>query len=742
MPSRDRSLSGRIVGGRFRLGELIGQGAMAEVYAGRDQNLGRDVAVKVLRAKFALDDDYLDRFKREAHVASTLHHPQLVNVYDSGDDVFASATADGPGGADTGVARPYIVLERLHGHTLADRLKPGALDLEAAINIAVQVAEGVGFAHRRNLVHRDLKPANILLTDEDEAKVADFGLAQDLSGRAGDAAATLAGTVWGTVQYLAPERAEGDPASRASDIYALGIVVYEMLAGTPPFSGGTAASIMQRQVNEAPKPLGEVVPSYRGDVERVVMRALAKSPRDRYESMEAFAGALVGLGGEATTVSPAVPSRAGGPSGAKTRVVPTVRGAPGSGVATTDGRRGGSGTGARLPQPSGSGSAGVGGDRGSGRYADAGAGKPSLATRTRALLVGGILGFFALMGIGAWLVRAFALGGPIDAPLPMPTVAAVASVPPTVGTLGAPTTVAATPSPATVLVPVVTGDTATRARDTLTAVGLVAEVTEAWNRDTPSGMVAVQEPAAGISVARGQTVRVTVSRGVQRVVVPNTIGKTGQNAREELTRAGLRVDLVEENTPLTVAGVVFEQLPRGGEVDPAEPVVIKVSRGPARPMVPGVIGMKADDARRILEQEGFRVAIRYEANSGVDVDVAFAQFPVAGTTADRGSTVDVRVRRDGAPTATGVVGANQGTATPSNATGTTGTPLRTPPAGPTPPAIITVGPGTPAARPTVASGVIPSVTPRTQAAAPAGLPPATPTVTMLPSPTGTGRSGP
>lgn len=302
------------------------------------------------------------------------------------------------------------------------------------------------------------------------------------------------------------------------------------------------------------------------------------------------------------------------------------------------------------------------------------------------------------------------------------------------------TAMPATPSPATVLVPVVTGDTATRARDTLTAVGLVAETSEAWNRDVPAGLVAAQDPGAGTSVARGHVVRVTVSKGVQRVVVPNTIGKTGPNARDELTRAGLRVELVEENTPLTVAGVVFEQQPRGGEVDPAEPVVIKVSRGPARPMVPGVIGMKADDARRILEQEGFRVAIRAEANSAVDPDVAFAQFPLGGASAERGSTVDVRVRRDAHTPATGVPGTVTATVTTLPASGTAGTPVRTPPSVPpaTPAISTTSGPGTPLPRTTVASGVIPSVTPRIQA--PSGLPPATPTITILPSPTSTGRS--
>ena len=723
MPGREqgRALTGLVVGGRFRLGELIGQGAMAEVYAAVDQNLGRDVAVKVLRAQYAGNDEFLGRFRGEARAAASVSHPNLVNVYDTGDDV------GGDGGQ--GVARPYIVLERLPGDTLADALRGGRLALDTVIDIARQVADGVGFAHRRNLVHRDLKPANILLTADGDAKVADFGLAQDVR----DTSVTMAGTVWGTVQYLAPERAEGDPASTASDIYALGIVVYEMLTGSPPFTGGTAASIMQRQVNEAPRPIGEVVPAYRGDVERVVMRALAKSPRDRYESMAAFAGALERLAGIATTVSPTIPQRGDSP---RTRVVQTVRGAPGRSPLPNESVHPPSSGGRFAPYtaPVATGEGLSETTSGAGR-----SGAGTIAARTRATIVAAILAFFALMGVGAWAVRTFALGGPLDAPLPMPTVAMVATVPSTVAVIA---TVPATPSPATVLVPVVTGDTATRARDTLLSIGLAAEVSEAWNRETPAGMVAAQDPAAGMTVARGQVVRVTVSKGVQRIVVPNTIGKSAQNARDELTRAGLRVDAVEENTPLTVAGVVFEQQPRGGEVDPAEPVVIKVSRGPARPMVPGVIGMKADDARRILEQEGFRVATRYEANSGVDADVAFAQFPVAGTAAERGSTIDVRVRRDGAPTATVLAGSTQGPTVAPTAAGTAATPARTVPAGPVTPVGATVGPSVATPRATGASGVIPSVTPRTQAAAPAGVAPATPTVTLLPSPTGTGRSGP
>ncbi len=707
-----RSRPGRVLGGRYRLGEVIGAGAMAEVHAATDATLGREVAVKVLRAQYAGDGEFVARFRQEARIAASVSHPHLVNVYDTGDEVE-------PG---TGHVRPYIVMERLPGETLADRLRHGPVPVDEAVEIARQVAAGVGFAHRRNLVHRDLKPANILLAADGDAKVADFGLAQDL--RASNA--TQPGTVWGTVQYLSPERAQGDPATASSDIYGLGVIVYEMLAGHPPFEGGTPASIMMRQVGEAPRPLGEIVPAYRGEVESAVMRALAKAPRDRYESMEAFAASLERISAFRTMRSSgAMPLDDPG----MTRVVPAVGGLP----APERRRR----TATPLPRT---------GARVAGGTPPPRDGRAGTSTRTRTAIAFGILSFFALMAVGAWLVRAFAIPGIADVPLPMPTVPALTVATPfPVAEATAPPP---SPTPATVLVPVVTGETATRARETLAALGLVTEVVEDWSRVAPAGTIFGQDPTAGSSVTRGRTVRLVVSKGVQRIIVPNTIGKTGQNARDELVRAGLRVELVEEHTPLTVAGVVFEQQPRGGEVDPEQPVVIRVSRGPARPMVPGVIGMRADDARRVLEQAGFRVALRHEANSGVDQDVAFAQVPLAGTTADRDSTVDVRVRRNPMPGATAPGGGAPGAGTPAptvaaratgpagvaSATPGSGTPTRTLVPGGASGVIVPVGAGTTVARtPSTVVAVLPTATPRPVPQAVAG-PNASPTQALVSTP--------
>lgn len=720
------SFAGRTLGNRYRVTALVGTGAMAEVYRATDLRLGRQVAVKVLRPQYAADDDYVRRFRQEARLAAAVSHPNLVNAYDTDAGEDATPTT-GRGSGGGGPPRPYIVLELVEGETLADRLRHGPLALDEAVDIARQVAAGVGFAHRRNLVHRDLKPANVILTDEGDAKVADFGLAQDMRA----SAVTQAGTVWGTVEYLAPERAQGEPATVASDIYALGVIVYEMLVGSPPFIGGTAASVMNRQVNEAPRALGDVQPAYRGDVDRTVMRALAKGPGARYESMEAFAGALERVVGGTTRAAPPVP---GAGKDARTRVIPALRSAPAP---------------ARVDR----GAAATAGARPERRPEAANHARP-MATRTRTAIAGGILGFFALMGVGAWLVRSFELPLLADSPLPMPTVARVATAP---ATVPVPATPAATATPAIVLVPVVTGDTAARARDTLAAVGLVAEVTDDWSREVPAGTVALQDPVAGATVGRGRAVRLVVSKGPQRVVVPNTIGKSVQNARDELTRAGLRTDVVEEATSLTVPGVVFEQVPRGGEIDPSQAITIKVSRGPARPMVPGVIGMRADDARRILEQEGFRAALRYEANSGVDPDVAFAQLPVAGTTADRGSTVDVRVRRDGPSPADGSVarsptpgvpataGAAQsrspgtGTPRPAGATMVGATATRTPVPGASRGEIVLVSPATAAAIQTQASGSATAGAGRRPQAAPGANPAATapspsPPITIIGTP--------
>jgi len=679
---------------RYLLGEPIGAGAMAEVFIAHDKTLSRDVAVKILRSQYASEPEFLERFRREATLAGSMSHPNLVQVHDLGG--LGTVAGD----------RPFIVMELLPGRTLADLIAKGPLAIDTAITLTIEVAAGMAFAHRRGLVHRDLKPQNILLSEEGHAKIADFGLAQAGTG----SQFTQPGTVWGTVQYISPEQAQGEPAGPHSDIYSLGIILYELLVGRPPFEGDTPASIMMKHVYETPRSLGSIRSAFSGPLETLVTRALAKNPSARLESMEAFAIALKQLRLGSTRGDDAPPNITprGGSDSATTRAVPVMR--AGSGLGTnsraertevqtgtagwgTDGKpargdttrvvstvgagqRGGTNSPRPWSDPSGSGKSEAQGAS-KGRSTASQPQKRGMAVRTRVLIAGGILGFFALMAIGAFAARTFGSATLVATPIPLPTVPIVPP-PPTPTQL--PVIALATPSPATVLVPVVTGDTVARAQERLVALGLTMVQTEDWNKDVAAGMVAAQDPVAGAAIERGKPVALTVSRGAPRVTVPNMIGKTGTVAREEFIKLGLKVEVVEEFSTIASTGVVFDQQPRSGEVEASQTISIRVSRGRDQVKVPRVVGMVAEIARRTLEREGFRVSVSDEPFTGVDPDVVFAQEPQADSAADRGAAVQIRVRRIfGTPTSVPPGSTTPGSTTPGvTGTRTAGSPTTTP----------------------------------------------------------------
>ncbi len=674
---------------RYLLGEAIGTGAMAEVFIAHDTTLSRDVAVKILRTQYASEPEFLERFRREATLAASMSHPNLVQVHDLGG--LGTLVGD----------RPFIVMELLPGRTLADLIAKGPVAIDTAIILTIEIAAGMAFAHRKGLIHRDLKPQNILLTEEGHAKIADFGLAQAGTG----SQYTQPGTVWGTVQYISPEQAQGDAAGPHSDIYALGIILYELLAGRPPFEGDTPASIMMKHVYETPRTLGSIRSAFSGPLETLVTRALAKNPSARLESMEAFAIALKQLrqgNSRVNDASPNVTNRSGSDD-ATTRAVPVLgagsglgpnpradRTEPQSGFAGwgNDGKptRGDTtrvvstvGAGQRgattSPRPwkdtSGTGKPGVQAAA-KGRNLANPPRKSGMALRTRVLIAGGILGFFALMAVGAFTARTFSSTAVIATPIALPTVPVLPPIPtPT----QVPIIALATASPATVLVPVVTGDTVARAQERLVALGLTVIQTEDWNKDVAAGMVATQDPVAGAAIERGKPVALSVSRGAPRVTVPNMISKTGTFAREELVKLGLKVEVVEEFSTIASTGVVFDQQPRSGEVETSLTITIRVSRGRDQIKVPRVVGMVADIARRTLEREGFRVSVSDEPFTGVDPDVVFAQEPQADSAADRGAPVQIRIRRVfGTPTSLPA-----GSTTPgATGTRTTGSPTITP----------------------------------------------------------------
>ena len=278
-----------VVDGRYKVLNRIGSGGMAEVYCAEDLQLGRNVALKVLHPRFAEDEEFVERFRREASSAAGLQHQHVVSVYDRGE-------WDGT---------YYIAMEYMHGRSLKNIIQEEApLEPARAIDLTMQVLRAARFAHRRGVIHRDLKPHNVIVDDSGtapHAKVTDFGIA-----RAGASDMTETGSIMGTAQYLSPEQAQGHAVSATSDLYSVGIVLYELLTGRVPFEGESAVTIALKQVNEHAVPPSAFNPAVTPDLEAVVMRALEKNPARRFPDAQAFMDALdqarQTLGAEATTV--------------------------------------------------------------------------------------------------------------------------------------------------------------------------------------------------------------------------------------------------------------------------------------------------------------------------------------------------------------------------------------------------------------------------------------------------------
>jgi serine/threonine protein kinase len=263
------------LGGRYDVGQVIGRGGMAEVYEGTDRRLNRRVAIKVLRPDLARDPMFQERFRREAQSAAGLNHPNIVAIYDTGEDILT----------DNGnhVSIPYIVMEYVEGLTLRQALNNGPRLLpERALEVIAGVLAALDYAHRHGIVHRDIKPANIMIDTNGDAKVMDFGIARAMSDAATSVTATSA--VMGTAQYLSPEQARGELVDARSDIYSSGCVLYELLTGVTPFSGESPVAIAYQHVNEPPKPPSTVDSSIPANLDSITLGALAKSPSNRYQT--------------------------------------------------------------------------------------------------------------------------------------------------------------------------------------------------------------------------------------------------------------------------------------------------------------------------------------------------------------------------------------------------------------------------------------------------------------------------
>jgi eukaryotic-like serine/threonine-protein kinase len=615
-----------LVDERYKILTRIGSGGMAEVFCAFDESLGRKVALKLLHRRFAEDREFVERFRREASSAAGLQHPNVVGIYDRGrwDGTY------------------YIAMEYLPGRTLKDLVVHEApLDPVRSIDLTLQILKAARFAHRRGIVHRDLKPHNVIVDDEDRAKVADFGIA-----RAGASDMTETGSIMGTAQYLSPEQAQGFAVNGQSDLYSIGVILYELLTGHVPFEAESTVTIALKHVSEAPAPPTTFVPGIPPELEAIVLWALEKDPANRPADADAFIHALEQVRwqltgaespGQRTAQFAAAGAGAGYAAGRWATGAFDVPGPPDEPAEEEPRRRPPWWVWALVV------------------LALVGAGAAAWAlTRPGEVVVANVVGreYQAASarlerdGLDVRVRRVFS-ARPIDE--------VVAQSPRARRTVqeGSTVTLSVSRGPGTIDVPAVDGLSIAKAQATLQNAGLAVGETPRESSDTvDSGLVTRTSPPAGADVRRGSKVNVYVSSGPALVTVPNVVGRTRSDAEGELDDAGFASTVTEQESGDVTPGQVISQDPGGdSSAAPGSTVALVVARAPPQVSVPDVIGQGADDAVAALEGAGLEAR-----QSPVDVTdpaqdgVVIAQRPTAGTRADDGAPVRIQVGRYTEPT--------------------------------------------------------------------------------------------
>jgi beta-lactam-binding protein with PASTA domain/predicted Ser/Thr protein kinase len=562
--------------GRYRIVRKLGSGGMANVYLAEDQELGRRVAIKILNDRHAGDEQFVARFRNEAKNAASLSHPNIVSIYDRGE---AEGTY-------------YIAMEYLDGRSLKELiLSRGPAPVSVAIDYARQILSALRFAHRNGIVHRDIKPHNVLVDGEGHVKVTDFGIA-----RAGASQMTEEGSIIGTAQYLSPEQARGTRVDQTSDLYSLGIVLYEMLTGNVPFTGDSPVEIAMKHLSATPQALTDTRPDIPQALDMVVLRALAKDPAGRYPSAEEMDADLervargLSVSRETEDAATTVLRGAAFGDGAPTTVVPAIE--------ATQVRQ-------RAPAAAA-------------EYFDYG--EPVRARSLwpwllAILLVAGaaIAGFYVYKQIQNQLNEAKPIG-----------------VPYLVGVKEA------------------------------NAVRIIHEkhletdpdhIHRLPNNDQPKGFVYDQNPNQGDRVGKGSFVELWVSTGRKQVVVPNLVGQTSNDAVAKLTQLNLRYDIHEIASSKPEGTVIAQKPDARSKVNEKTQVRINVSSGPKPIGVPDVRGSSFDSAASRLQALGFAVG-RKDAESDQTAGTVIEQSPAAGTFSPKGSTITLTVSKG--PHTTGV----------------------------------------------------------------------------------------
>lgn len=626
----------RRLGDRYELGEVLGRGGMAEVRRGRDLRLGRVVAIKMLRVDHAADATFQARFRREAQSAASLNHRPIVAVYDTGEDYV------------DGHRIPYIVMEYVEGRTLRELLQERArFTPERAIEVTAGILDALEYSHRAGIVHRDIKPGNVMITDAGEVKVMDFGIARSLAETG--AALTQTAAVVGTAQYISPEQARGEAADARSDLYATGCVLYELLTGRPPFVGESLVSVAVSHVREMPTPPSALDPSIPRDLDAIALKALAKDRLDRYQSAyemradleRCAAGLPVAAAADATA---ATQFMGGGYADTMYDQAPTSMYEEGVDDYVED----------EEPEKRGMSWGAL------------------ILAALAILAVAGLIGFLIFRGggdpdvvrlpnvLGDTFEEASAtlttLGLEVERedrettnedeqgivlqqnPEPNVDVDVGSTVILTVGV-----------QPGQVAVPDgLVGMSQPEAEEAIRAADLeVGDVTTDTTTEEAPGTVLETDPSSGTMVDPGSPVDLVVAAAPEDTTVPNLIGLTATQAQASLEEADLVLGSVTERPDSAEEGTVVESNPgRGESVEPGTRVNIVLSAGEETEDVAPVTELQENQARNILEQQGFEVQVGQQETCDVPAGIVVDQDPSAGTSAPVGSTVTITVSQE------------------------------------------------------------------------------------------------